>query len=133
MAIGSLLIIDDDETDLFICGYTIQRFDPDIKVVQALNGREGLEVLRQERPDAIILDINMPVMNGFEFLETYARDFARPFDRPVPLVVMLTSSHLGSDRKKALQYDFVKSYFEKPLTSDNLKALADIIETAARH
>ncbi|TCM58178.1 response regulator receiver domain-containing protein [Rhizobium sp. PP-F2F-G48] len=129
MTIGSLLIIDDDETDLFICGYTIQRFDPTIKVVQALNGREGLEMLRREQPDAIILDINMPVMNGFEFLETYARDFARGLDGPAPLVVMLTSSHLGTDRNKALQYDFVKRYFEKPLTSDNLKALADIIET----
>ncbi|MCD7109303.1 response regulator [Rhizobium sp. DKSPLA3] len=132
MTIGSLLIIDDDETDLFICGYTIQRFDPDIKVVQALNGREGLDLLRRERPDAIILDINMPVMNGFEFLETYARDFARGADDPVPLVVMLTSSHLGADREKALQYDFVKRYFEKPLTQDNLKALAGIIETG-RH
>lgn len=129
MTIGSLLIIDDDETDLFICGYTIQRFDPGIKVVQAQNGREGLEVLRRERPDAIILDINMPVMNGFEFLENYARDVARAGVGNAPLVVMLTSSHLGADRSKALQYDFVKRYFEKPLTSDNLKALAEIIET----
>ncbi|CZT36055.1 response regulator [Rhizobium sp. 9140] len=132
MTIGSLLIIDDDETDLFICGYTIQRFDPDIKIVQAMNGREGLDMLRRERPDAIILDINMPVMNGFEFLESYARDFVRQFSDPVPLVVMLTSSHLGADRRKALQYDFVKRYFQKPLTSDNLKALAEIIETG-RH
>ena len=130
MTIASILIIDDDETDQFICGYTIRRVDPEIKVLKAFNGQEGLDALSQEQPDAIILDINMPVMNGFEFLETYARQFPGPDSGPV--VAMLTSSKLSTDRQASLQYDFVKSYFAKPLTADHMETLDSIVKKVGR-
>ena len=120
MKMRSILTVDDDENDLFICTYTIQRFDPDIRILKALNGLEALNLLREATPDAIILDINMPVMNGFEFLEHYTREF----ETHAPVVAMLTSSHHAADRERALRYDFVKNYFEKPLTPENLKAMA---------
>jgi CheY-like chemotaxis protein len=128
MTIASILIIDDDETDQFICGYTIRRFDPDIKVLKAFNGREGLDALREAQPDAIILDINMPIMNGFEFLESYARQFPGPG----PVIAMLTSSKLSTDRQASLQYDFVKSYFAKPLTADHMETLDSIVRKVGR-
>ncbi|MEA3535607.1 response regulator [Rhizobium sp. CC-YZS058] len=119
-AIRSILTVDDDESDLFICAYTIRKFDPGITVHKAENGLAAIEVLQTiDRPDAIILDINMPVMNGFEFLERYAREF----NGHAPVVAMLTSSHLSADREKALRYDFVKSYFEKPLKREDLEIL----------
>jgi CheY-like chemotaxis protein len=123
MKINSILAVDDDENDLFICTYTIRKFDPDIRVLTALNGQEALVLLRDVTPDAIILDVNMPVMNGFEFLERYAEEFARH----APVVAMLTSSHLAPDREKALGYEFVKTYFEKPLTAENLRAIAALL------
>lgn len=123
MRMQSILTVDDDENDLFICTYTIRRFDPEIKVLKAMNGLEALGVLKDTTPDAIILDINMPVMNGFEFLDHYTREF----DRHVPVVAMLTSSHRAADRERALRYDFVKSYFEKPLTPENLQAMAMLL------
>lgn len=126
MTIGSILTVDDDENDLFVCSYTIRRFDPQIIVLKAMNGLEALTVLRQTTPDAIILDINMPVMNGFEFLEHYLRDFGTH----MPVVAMLTSSHHANDRERALRYGFVKSYFEKPLTFENLRQLAALLNTA---
>lgn len=125
MTIGCILTVDDDENDLFVCHYTIRRFDPQIIVLKAMNGLEALNVLKETTPDAIILDINMPVMNGFEFLEHYTRDF----DSHVPVVAMLTSSHHAADRERALRYGFVKSYFEKPLTSENLRQLAVLLDT----
>lgn len=120
----SILTVDDDENDQFICTYTIRKFDPNIKVLKAMNGLEALNLLKSTTPAAIILDINMPVMNGFEFLEHYTREF----DTHAPVVAMLTSSHHAADRERAMRYDFVKSYFEKPLTPDNLRILAVLLE-----
>ncbi|MGD9478048.1 response regulator [Shinella sp. G-2] len=123
MKITSILVVDDDENDQFICDYTIRKFDPSIRVLKAFDGTEALDILHQETPDAIILDINMPVMNGFEFLDRYAEEF----EVHAPVVAMLTSSHLGKDRERAMQYSFVKSYFEKPLQADHLRLMAELL------
>lgn len=124
MKIHSILVVDDDENDQFICEYTIRKFDPSIRVLKAFDGTEALDILRsEETPDAIILDINMPVMNGFEFLDRYAEEF----EQHAPVVAMLTSSHLGKDRERAMQYSFVKSYFEKPLQADHLRIMAELL------
>ena len=123
MKITSILVVDDDENDQFICDYTIRKFDPSIRVLKALDGAEALDMLHRETPDAIILDINMPVMNGFEFLDRYATEF----EVHAPIVALLTSSRLGKDRERAMQYSFVKSYFEKPLQADHLRVMADLL------
>ena len=123
MKITSILVVDDDENDQFICDYTIRRYDPTIRVLKAFDGTEALDILHQETPDAIILDINMPVMNGFEFLDRYAEEF----EVHAPVVALLTSSHLGKDRERAMQYSFVKSYFEKPLQADHLRVMAELL------
>ena len=124
MKITSILVVDDDENDQFICEYTIRKFDPSIRVLKAFDGTEALDILHAETPDAIILDINMPVMNGFEFLDRYAQEF----EVHAPVVAMLTSSHLGKDRERAMQYSFVKSYFEKPLQADHLRIMAELLD-----
>ncbi len=123
MKITSILVVDDDENDQFICEYTIRKYDPSIRVLKAFDGTEALDILHGETPDAIILDINMPVMNGFEFLDRYAEEF----EVHAPVVAMLTSSHLGKDRERAMQYSFVKSYFEKPLQADHLRVMAELL------
>lgn len=124
MTIQSILVVDDDENDQFICEYTIRKYDPSIRIIKAFDGSEALDILHRETPDAIILDINMPVMNGFEFLDRYAEEF----EVHAPVVAMLTSSHLGKDRERAMQYSFVKSYFEKPLQSDHLRLMAELLD-----
>lgn len=124
MKLRSILVVDDDENDQFICEYTIRKFDPSIRLLKAFDGAEALDLLRGEQPDGIILDINMPVMNGFEFLDRYAVEF----EEHAPVVAMLTSSHLGRDRERAMQYSFVKSYFEKPLTAEHLAVMTALME-----
>ncbi|CAK7255242.1 response regulator [Shinella yambaruensis] len=124
MTIQSILVVDDDENDQFICEYTIRKYDPSIRIIKAFDGSEALDILHRETPDAIILDINMPVMNGFEFLDRYAEEF----EVHAPVVAMLTSSHLGKDRERAMQYSFVKSYFEKPLQSDHLRLMTELLD-----
>ena len=123
MKIRSILVVDDDENDQFICEYTIRKFDPSIRILKAFDGTEALDILQRETPDGIILDINMPVMNGFEFLDRYAAEF----EVHAPIVAMLTSSRLGKDRERAMRYSFVKSYFEKPLQADHLRIMASLL------
>lgn len=124
MKIQTILVVDDDENDQFICEYTIRKYDPTITVLAAMDGTEALSILKTAMPDAIILDINMPVMNGFEFLERYAREF----DNHAPVVALLTSSRLGSDKERALRYPFVRSYLEKPLTLEHLREIAAVLQ-----
>ncbi|OCW55750.1 response regulator [Hoeflea olei] len=124
MPMRNILVVDDDDADQFICEYTIRKYDPSIETTAAFNGREALEILSRKTPDAIILDINMPIMNGFEFLDRYAADF----DHHVPVVAMLTSSLLDQDRKRAAEYYFVRNYFEKPLTMEHLDLMRKVLE-----
>ncbi len=123
MNIHSILVVDDDENDQFICEYIIRKYDPSIRILKAFDGAQALDILHRETPNAIILDINMPVMNGFEFLDRYAEEF----EVHAPVVAMLTSSHLGKDRERAMRYSFVKSYFEKPLQADHLRIMAELL------
>ena len=117
-----ILVVDDEESlrSLVARGLAMDGHD----CLTAGDGAEALDILHRETPDAIILDINMPVMNGFEFLDRYAEEFAVH----APVVAMLTSSHLGKDRERAMQYSFVKSYFEKPLQADHLRVMAELLK-----
>ena len=99
--------------------------DEEISVVGCVqNGEEVLRFIKNNEVDIVILDINMPVMNGFEFLDRYAQEFSVH----APVVAMLTSSHLGKDRERAMGYSFVKSYFEKPLQADHLRLMAELLQ-----
>ncbi|SRR5712692_6648561 len=88
----SVLVIDDDFDirDLLI---EILR-DEGLSVATASQGAEALKMLETVRPDVILLDLNMPVMNGFEFRRAQRRD---PALRRIPTVVM-TAADLQKDR-----------------------------------
>ncbi len=121
MSLQTILLVEDEEVDQYICKYVINKFNSSITTLIANNGQEALEILQHDKPDAIILDINMPIMNGFEFLDHYASEF----DNHVPVVAMLTSSIDDNDKKKASQYSFVRVCFQKPLTNAHLQQLKD--------
>ena len=79
------------------------------------NGREAIdyldEVAEQREEVLILLDLNMPVMNGWEFLELC---HSRPYSEKLH-VVIVTSSSFIDDKKKALEHERVKAYYAKPL------------------
>jgi CheY-like chemotaxis protein len=83
------------------------------KVNRVTNGQEGLEFLKANEPSdikVILLDLNMEVMNGFEFLQ---KRLELPEIRKIP-VVILSSSHREQDIEKAYKLE-ANSYVEKPL------------------
>ena len=88
--IQRVLVIDDSETDQFICSCVLEEHNSSIEIIKAYDGKEGLEILAtlDTPPELILLDINMPRMNGHEFLIEYNSIY----DNPASVVVMLTSS-----------------------------------------
>lgn len=113
-----VLLIDDNPIDLMINEKTIERYDSSITIHKAASGKEALEMLRNgsTKPNCILLDIKMPVMNGFEFLDELDKlEIEKNFG-----IHMLSSSIDPSDLREADEREIVKSYIEKPLSTDKL-------------
>lgn len=118
MEIKTVFLIEDSEADQFYNRAIVEMFDPEIEIIQAYDGKEALGVLGSldDQPDLILLDINMPVMDGHEFLKEYtAKDYC------TSVVAMLTSSSQQKDRELCEGYEEVKAYFTKPLKADDLE------------
>jgi CheY-like chemotaxis protein len=124
MHIHRILLIDDDIDDQLFFTEVLEDIDPSIVCQVAGNGLEGLEVLQQGFiPDLIFLDLNMPAMNGFDFLKEFREEAAWANSS---VVIFTTSSHQQDKaRAKALG---AKAFLTKPNTVQELRgALEDLI------
>lgn len=126
--IKTLLLIDDQPDDQYLYQRIIKKSGMVETLHQFLLAREAIEFLAAEdRPtiDAIFLDINMPEMDGFEFLEAATQRFGGDFAKVG--VIMLTTSLAPSDRERANSYPIVKAYINKPLEKEHLNMVADML------
>lgn len=117
-----VVIIDDDAVVLFLHKILVQKSPLSSSLYCFDNGNDAYSYLCKRRtynPILILLDINMPGMSGWEFLEKIARDQC---DQNV-WVVMVTSSINSSDKKKAEKYSRVIDYLEKPLSKEACEKL----------
>lgn len=121
------MLIDEDEIDNIINQKIIEsnNFCENIMVYQT--GGDALEYLRTNAnnpdalPDLIFLDINMPIMDGFQFLEEFEK-LAEPILEKCK-IIMLSSSISPRDIDRAASNRFVKKYLNKPLNSRYLQAI----------
>tara|TARA_Y100000034_G_C6780907_1_gene349034 strand:- start:309 stop:722 length:414 start_codon:yes stop_codon:yes gene_type:complete len=125
-------IIDDDP--LFVFGakrlMDVSEFSKNIMVFS--NGAEAIEVLRpmmssssSKLPDVILLDLNMPIMDGWEFLDEFIKI---PCHKEI-LIYIVTSSIDPNDINKAKTYqDKVKNYLLKPIDKNQLDAILESFE-----
>ncbi|AEE18873.1 CheY-like chemotaxis protein [Dokdonia sp. Hel_I_63] len=119
-----ILLIDDSESDNFVHSRVIKKAQVTAKVTIKYSGEEGLTYLKTlidedyPRPDLIFLDINMPGMDGFEFLEHY--EDLEDVQKAGVVIAMLTTSTSPVDKKKAEKYDLLQHFDNKPLTQENL-------------
>ena len=122
MMISSILVIDDCDLSQMVAQMEIEQFSADIQILEAFDGLEALELLRglPSPPDLILLDINMPRMNGHEFLAAYASEFTEHCK-----VAMISSSGLPSDRDECAQYPFVHHYLIKPFSRQHLNEVME--------
>ncbi|WP_431733794.1 response regulator [Chondrinema litorale] len=113
------LIIEDSEIDVIVVDRLIRSYYPSLKPIITSNGMQGIKLLKDRinrginLPAFIILDLVMPLMNGFDFLEIYERDF---FKNNFSNIIVLTSSIHELDKRKALNYKCVKTYMVKPFS-----------------
>ncbi len=126
-----VLLIDDDDTT----NYLNKRLLSEMKVAKEIlvlkNGREGIDYLSttcgdkqstvNKCPDLIFLDIKMPTMDGFEFLEEYQRLGLDSGDHVI--ILMLTSSASFYDLERIKSFRKVKKHFSKALTSHDVKEI----------
>lgn len=122
----TILIIEDNEADQFLGQAIISSVRPDIEILKASDGQQALEILEEigKEPDLILLDINMPRMDGHQFLEAFTDHNARE----IPVVVMLTSSDQERDKEQAMAYRCVKDYLLKPIKKENIQKLEKLVD-----
>jgi len=127
--VPSILLVDDDDTTNFLNQALIKRAQVTDRVLVATNGLEALQVLHAtctptstQCPALILLDINMPVMNGIEFLEAYQQSAL--IQNQASVIVLLTTTVLTRDLERVQQLP-IASILDKPLTSVKLQALVD--------
>lgn len=86
------------------------------RIVEAADGQEALDLIREHRPDLVLLDLHMPKLDGFGVVRELRRD---PELQSLP-VVAITASAMQGDREKALQAGF-NAYCTKPLSLTALR------------
>jgi CheY-like chemotaxis protein len=121
----NVCIIDDDRIYQFTARKTLEALGTVDKIDVCSNGEEGIEHLKlalnnpDKLPDVIFLDINMPLMDGWQFLDEYVQ-LAK--DRNIA-IFMVSSSVDEADIKRAKEYEVVKDYIIKPIGRERFEEL----------
>jgi len=132
----SFIIIDDSELDCFIARKIIDHADKKLKVTTFLNANDALELIKNSTTEhssdgtitIILLDLQMPLMNGFQFVEEFEK-FPVEIQKEY-VVVVLSSTRNTNDIFRIFTYNAVHSLMEKPLTREKLLALIQQVSSA---
>lgn len=121
-----ILVVDDDTIANFLIERIVLSTGMAKNISKALNGREALTIFQKHInesapiPEVVLLDLNMPIMNGFEFLKAYNElDFKEKEDT---LIILVTSSNNPTDIARAKEFG-IKYYLTKPITAETIKGI----------
>jgi CheY-like chemotaxis protein len=121
-----ILLVDDDKINNFLSTLIINNSKIAKVCKECFNGQEAIDFLESaaidDLPDIILLDLNMPVLDGWQFLDF----FMKMESNSLILIYILTSSNYDADMSKAKSYSCVKDYIVKPLKKE---ILLDILES----
>ncbi|MBT29970.1 MAG: hypothetical protein CMO01_09955 [Thalassobius sp.] len=125
----SILLVDDDEIYNHIFTLSVDAIDPDIRLHiekgtdKAINYLASLKLNDQDFPDLILVDINMPLKDGYEFMKLFEQHFSSIYKDT--LLYMMTSSIIMDDKLKATQFTSINGFKVK---GDVVATLKEIIE-----
>lgn len=125
-----VLLVDDNPIDLLINEKVLKTINPSTIITKATSANEGLEKLEAfgkqgVKIDYILLDIKMPIMNGFEFLDEFASLPAAK--RESIKIIMVSSSIDPNDKTQAFENPQVVDFLEKPLQLNAVKSCKALV------
>lgn len=134
-SLKSVLLVDDDPAAIFINKVFIRNLPLDVEVYSAGDGKDALDLLDEISislngeqafvPCLLILDIKMPVMDGWEFLDAYTQRYSQEIKNKITVVVT-TQSEDERDIIRASNNPMIKEFVHKPLSDEKL---LEIVET----
>jgi CheY-like chemotaxis protein len=113
---GSILYVEDEPISFAVVEVLLSNH-PDVRLIRAQTGDEGIRLARSERPDAILLDMHLPDMSGIEVVRRLSEDISAGAFR----VVLLTGDKLNIDVLKAMSLGAIE-YLVKPVSRPMLEA-----------
>ena len=106
------LIIEDNEQNMYMLSFLLEKNN--YEVIQAFNGLDGIKAAKECLPDVILLDIQLPGMDGYQI----ARELRKRNDLNTIPIIAVTSHAMVGDREKAMESG-ATGYIEKPIDPDN--------------
>jgi len=110
-----ILVVEDNETNMYLIRFILK--NKGYQVIEAITGEEGVELALKEKPDLVIMDIQLPGIDG---LETTRRIRESKAGKELPIVA-LTSHAMVGDKEKALKAGCT-GYIEKPINTETFIA-----------
>lgn len=132
-----MLIVDDNEADRYIATRVAQKSGEFDHVYTLNDGEEAYLHFKDEvgskkikgdffPPTVVVLDVNMPRMSGFDFLEKY-KELPISKNKNIFFVAMLTSSEDSGDKKKAFEFSSVRAFLTKPFKRESIDLILEQI------
>jgi CheY-like chemotaxis protein len=127
-----LCFVDNDEVYLFLIRKVIEKKYKDNKILEFYNGLDAIEFIKENikdkhlLPDIIFLDINMPVMDGWEFIESFKR-IKREIQKPIT-IYMVSSSVDDADLNRAKNIKEISEFVCKPMTIEKVNTIFETAE-----
>lgn len=131
--LSKILFVDDDPITLMLCKKVIEKAEFSKEIITASNGEDALKYFdtiktnnEDNFPQLMFLDLNMPIMGGWEFLDTFTDENYTSFF-PKLKVIVLSSTIDPKDIEKSRSYPMVINFLSKPITKEMLQSIKDNI------
>jgi CheY-like chemotaxis protein len=131
--LDQILCVDDDAITLMLCKKVIERASFSAEIITANNGEEALALFHKlknqhsaKKPQLIFLDLNMPIMGGWEFLDNFTSAEYQEFNHIG--IIVLSSTINPEDLIKAKKYPVVIDFLSKPISKNMLEYLKEKFE-----
>jgi CheY-like chemotaxis protein len=120
---NKIYLVDDDKVFLLTAQFSLKKVFPEAEILSFKSAQEAMDQLLKEQPDLLLLDLNMPVMDGWSFLADFAQSTGQ---ETVGFPVYIVSSSIDPDDvKQADSNPMVSGFIEKPLDVKKVKEIAE--------